>query len=474
MTTITPDFIDHVFGPGEGGFDLEQRARASTREYVRSLDQLAEASPEAKGRHLTAHEALQAYGVDVLREVADEGAALLAASPRAAGRMLRSRRKLLGLELRKVANAARVDRHVLESAEAGLRVPIREVEKAARVLGLDERLLSWRSDPPSVQQSVAVRLRTIGDDLPQMTPTAVVGIAEAAWVASTQLRLEALLGLAPRDVGLEKSPDFGGYGRPPYACGYDLAAQTRDRLQLGDDRLPLSLRELCEETLGIPVIQSELGPDIAGITVELGRQRAIVLNLDGQNRNVLVRRATIAHELCHLLYDPSPQLDALRVDSYQELDRHTHEIRDPVEQRANAFAIELIAPRPAVVQRYQATVDDPVWEVMDHFGISHTAARYQIWNGLRRTVPLDRIACTPGRRPDPHWEGSEAFTVDYHPVQGLKPSRAGRFSAVVLRAAEERLVSWDSAAAMLDVTTTEVRDAAPLLRGLFPAVWPGR
>jgi histidine ammonia-lyase len=64
--------------------------------YVRSIDQLAKDSIKAKGRRLTAREALDAYGFEKLLEVASEGSALLAESIDAAGRVLKARRLALG------------------------------------------------------------------------------------------------------------------------------------------------------------------------------------------------------------------------------------------------------------------------------------------------------------------------------------------------------------------------------------------
>ena len=62
-----------------------------------------------------------------------------------------------------------------------------------------------------------------------------------------------------------------------------------------------------------------------------------------------IRRATLAHELGHLLYDPDSRLQNVCVDSYigSRKDPQTYE-SDFVEQRANAFAIAFLAPIDAV------------------------------------------------------------------------------------------------------------------------------
>ena len=76
------------------------------------------------------------------------------------------------------------------------------------------------------------------------------------------------------------------------------------------------------------------------------------MNLHGDNQNPLVRRATIAHEFAHLLYDPDEYLNKVTVDTYEGLEYNPKigpDIADSehyhVEQRANAFAISFLAPK---------------------------------------------------------------------------------------------------------------------------------
>lgn len=465
------DPLDTLLGPPDGR-TLEQRARESTREFVRSLDQIAEASPWAAGPRLTAGQVLDAYGADVLREIASEGAALLSAGPRAAGLVVRERRELLGLDVRHVANAAKVPASTVEALERFDRVPIRRAEQVARAVGLDERLLSWKAEPSIDDQQVAVRLRTVGKEHAHLTAAAVVGLAEAAWVAGTQIRLQRALGITPTAHGIVHSDIYGSPGYPAHEHADYLAADAREKLQLGPGRLERSLREICEDLLAIPVVQAELGGGIAGATVQVGDGRAIVINLDGGNRHVFMRRATIAHELGHLLYDPPRQLNALCVDDYDSMERAPYEETDRVEQRANAFGVSFIAPKGSVVDFYRSATGDKVWSVMNHFGISFTAARYQIWNGLKRSVSLQDLQVSPThRRPDQAWEALEEYTVGYHPIRGVRPSRAGKFSGVVVRAALEGVVSWDSAAEMLETEPARVREALDAIKVLFPGAF---
>ncbi len=139
--------VSAISDPDVDDATVRALARASAVAFVRGLDQIAEDSPRARGHRLTAFEALEAYGRQTLAEVFADGSALLSASPTAAARVLRDRRELLSLDRRDVALKARVSLRAVETVEAAQRVPIRECERIGRVLGLDERYLSVRSEP---------------------------------------------------------------------------------------------------------------------------------------------------------------------------------------------------------------------------------------------------------------------------------------------------------------------------------------
>ena len=468
---VDPGLLDRIFGEGQGAAPTE-RARSSKRLFVRGLDELTfDDSPKATGRRLSALEALDAYGFDTLAEVATEGSALLCESVDAVGRALRTRRAQLDLPIRAIASETGLPLEVIEALESSKRRPIREYEKVARVLGLDERMLSFRSAPEG-NQEVAVRLGEMHDARAVVTSSVVVSLAEAAWVAMTQLRLEAELSLpAPAHRFLEDA-FYGSSTLPAYKVGHDLANSFRKALGLGEEPIR-SMRALLENELRIPVIQADLGKRIAGATVESSGRRAIVVNLFGRNQSPFARRSTLAHELCHLLFDPQQKLRSLRVDEYAELDERADQRVDPVEQRANAFGVQLLAPQSSALLLHEwtltATKDEPLARVMDEFGVSFTAARFQIWNALGRAIPLESIWATKSQ-PEADWEAREGYTTTYHPIRALAdhPSRAGRFSAVVLRAAEEGIISWDSASEWLFSSEQDIKRAAPSIHELYP------
>jgi Zn-dependent peptidase ImmA (M78 family)/transcriptional regulator with XRE-family HTH domain len=472
MSEADLQMLDAVFGPGPGTTP-EERAAQSKQIFVRGLDLLTfDHSAKARGRRLTAQEALEAYEFDKLCEVVQDGSAIITSDPVAVGRTLRERRNQLGIDIRTVASKSGLVASVVEALEASKRRPVREYERVARVLGLDERLISFNPEPQG-NEKVAVRLRRISDELPALSPSVVATLAEASWVAMTQIRLEEKLGLRRPKHDFHVSNNYGSpLGRPAYLVGYELAQAFRKELDLSTGPIP-SMRELVEIQLATPVIQAPLGEMIAGATVQSTRQhRAIVLNVHGKNADPRVRRTTMAHELCHLLFDPSPQLQDLRVDEYDALDERDDLRADPIEQRANAFAVELLAPKSEAVARYRSSAEGALGHFLDEFGISFTAGRYQLWNSLKRSVALESL-WAPNTAPDSTWEERETYTLAYHPLRVLAehPSRAGRFSAVVVRAASLGAISWDTAAEWLFSTEDEVKNAQADLQDLFPDVF---
>ena len=224
------------------------------------------------------------------------------------------------------------------------------------------------------------------------------------------------------------------------------------------------------------MVQTQLGRVIAGATIEVDGVRTLVINTAGKNENVWVRRSTYAHELCHLLWDPGEVLTNLRVDDYDAMERTPEKEADPVEQRANAFSAELIAPQVAALSCYRQSDGSPsdrMQAVLDEFSVSFWAGRYQVWNASRRSIPFEELTVT-NYLPSGDAAGRESYTSDFFPLPLTPQSRRGRFSAVVVLAAEEGLVSWQTAAEYLLASEDEVRSVAAEIRDLFPDVTPRR
>ena len=480
LNSVDPLYFNVVFGPGEAGASLTDRVRHSSRRFVRSQDHLAVYTPGATGHVLAAWEAIAAYGFDLLYEASIDGPTPLVVTLEEPARSIRRRREALGIEPAKLAAALQVpaDR-VVEAENPRVRSPIQLLERIAVALGLDERLLSFEEGAGG-DRRLAARLRTLAGGTaaaPVYSPTTVIGFDEAAWVVATQSRLAEWLGLTDAVQARARfapSRHYGDRSYPAWRHGFFLAQQARQLMGLSADQTVDSMRSLCESTLRLPVLQVDLAQRIAGATIANGDVRGIVVNTIGPNENVWIRRATVAHELGHLLYDPDEVLDSLRVDEVDVVERDARDDSwDPVERRANAFAVEFLAPQRHVLQEYRRhpTADGGIRAVCNRFGISYTMARYQIWNGIDRSVPLEQIVVDRGSTPvspSDEWRGRESFTADYFPLNGTSPARRGSFAGLVAKAEQLNLLSPETAASYLQADKDEFSQNADMIRALFP------
>jgi Zn-dependent peptidase ImmA (M78 family) len=435
------------------------------REYVRGRSQLAPFDPKkrATGHRLSGFEAREAYGDDVLNEAIEFGSAVLSVTSGAAAGALRSRREELGLAREEVEQILRVPVADLEADSAA--VPFQVFERYALKLGLDERLLSFNRDAGG-DRELGVRLKTLySERAAELTAPTVLYFAEAAAIVRIQNRLADWLQLPIRLNEFQKSHD---YAEPAFRPGYNLATVARRMLGLGSRPIP-SMRELAETSLGVPVIQRPLHSHIAGATISNGTDRGILLNTVGANSNVWVRRATLAHELAHLLFDPQEQMQSIRVDSYDEmgLNPEIAAFRDVVEQRANAFAIEFLAPSDAVRELVQPPFDGAdVENVMQTFGLSFTAAKYHLSNSYWRKYDVPQRIMTV--RPDESWMAAEDFALDYFRPEEVPVSRRGRFAGIIAACEAKRLISAETAALYLDCSIAAFDRDRETIRSLFP------
>ena len=470
-----------VFGQFDPGLSVEDIAKRSKRQFVRGKDQIAVYDPagNATGHILTAWEAYQAFGMQPLTEAVEYGSGIILRRRRAIEDALRTRRENLGVTARAVARAAGLSQDEIAHAESNAAdSSIQSLERIACALGLDESKLAFHATAHA-DTEMAIRLKTLlspsaSSDEVKLTEATVMLLAEASSIIRIQHRLQEELRLPNGTSRFAPSTDYGSNNSPAWRVGYRLAAQARDWLSLGQQPIP-SMRRLTEETLGIPVVQAELQPSIAGATVSVmdssgAERRGIVLNVLGQNSNVWVRRATLAHEVGHLLFDPKNELQKVRADSY---DAHNTDPEDDsanfVEQRANAFAIALLAPNDAVgIMAAPPVAGDAVARVMSHFGISVTAALYHVANVHYGQYTMPSRHDIPDTWPSDEWHAAEDFAVDYFPIVETPIQRRGRFAGVVGRAWNRGLISDHTAASYLCCETEGFRQNASDLMELYP------
>jgi Zn-dependent peptidase ImmA (M78 family)/transcriptional regulator with XRE-family HTH domain len=454
-----------VFGPDSVGASEEERASSSSRIFVRSQLQIAEDNPRANGQRLTAYEAWESFGLKVLKKVAENGSCPIVRKVDEPSKTLRSRRSDLNLTIHRVARASGVNVDAVERAEkSGELSSFQVLQKIAQALALDERVLGFipgaRGD-----HSLGVRLREMAQatDAKKFSEAEVTGLSEAAWVIARYLNLAKTNGESESVTG--KFTPSHDYAYPAYQKGYALATTTRNKLSIPPEEPIASLKSFIEDRLGVPVVQLKLGNNFAGATVANNDSRGIVINEEGANSNVWVRRMTLAHEIGHLLWDPDERLDKLRVDSYDELQKEAHGSFHPdvVEIRANAFAIAFLAPPTGVrkiMERSHSKING-VSEVMMHYGISGTAAKFHIKN----VAGVDVSGISVGSLPEPsdEWKAMENLAVDFFKPKDTPISRRGKFALLVARAFKSGKITSETAGNYLHCVSSDFVENVDLI-----------
>lgn len=466
--TITKQRLERVFGLSAETAD--ESARRSKQEFFRSQDHLAPAREGATGRRMTAWEALQYFGFEKLEEAFEFGSAIIASKAEEPADTLRKRRELLALERRDVARTAKVSERDIEIAEDPKHTSsIKLLERIAQTLALDESRISTQAE--SYDEPLAIRLRQIRTTRAEFTPNVVLAFNEAAWVTRKQSQLSEWLDgdWNFRKMGFETDSRYGDRTYPAWRFGYELAHDTRRLLGIDAGAPVESLRDVVETTLRIPLVHLSLPNQFAGATIGVGNTRGIALNTAGLNTNVWVRRSTLAHELGHLLWDPDQKLESLRVDTYSDLEEQPEKSGlDPVEARANAFAIELLAPQEHALELFRAYTDKQTGlrMVMERFGISFISARYQIWNASQRTEELEKLS-VKSVDPTDDWKGRESFTDDFFRPESVRSSRRGQFALFVVKAIKRGLLTVNSGASLLGCAEDELSANLDLIESIY-------
>lgn len=128
----------------------------------------------------------------------------------------------------------------------------------------------------------------------------------------------------------------------PYDEGYRLADDLRDELGIAPEQGFIDVRRLLHE-LGIHVVETALQTSsIRGVAIAgNGFAPAILINnASSYNQNESGKRFTLAHELCHILYDRTMAKKLSHMSGPWASAR--------IEKRANAFAAMLLASSSAI------------------------------------------------------------------------------------------------------------------------------
>lgn len=258
-------------------------------------------------------------------------------------RIVRSARGRLKLDLPTLSRTAEIPLDALQRFEGDEpSLSTAQLARLASKLELEPLALLRGEERPVLEPSVF--LRHVGM-LPDFDSRNLLVLDDALQQGRWLRELGALLQLQP-EPGNGFSPIAVAGDRPSRAAqqGYRLARQVRELI--GQPIEPLAdLRQVLEARFHIAVLVRVLyGSNVPAVSVRTEYGAAVILNADNEERrrNPLLDRIHLAHELCHLLFDPSEGGVHLVI----ELDEDRRELR--AEQRARGFAAELLLPEPGL------------------------------------------------------------------------------------------------------------------------------
>lgn len=322
---------------------------------------------------------------------------------------LREIRESLGFTKQEVAHAAAWPLDRLNAIEAA-----DELDDDAEIVlgdlyGID--VLAALDAPDARRSPVAALLRGEGTSL---SATTRFVITEAHSVAREVRTLQAMLGVAHASISIDRFRHDSDYGHPRFGTPEALAEHTRKALRIGVGPIISVMDQLCAP-LGVLVLATSLLDErVDAFCLASGETGpVVVLNLRGPHVGTAFgRRITLAHELCHLLYD-RPKLQAMRrfcaISFGTSPRRMRFDDEDCIERRARAFAAWLLAPRGAMHAAWTTTGDLPiegrVRHIMETFGIGYHAARAHLASTRRLAVQRE-IPAVDWSTP-PQWERAD-------------------------------------------------------------------
>lgn len=353
------------------------------------------------------------------------------------------RQKLARLSIATASSASGLTTERLRTIEQGAPPTAFELERLGEVYGVDPDAL-W-DEPVKLAASDGVVVLTSLNEFAEVNELTRVKILRAANAARDLADLRALLGEEVTPLRLSAAR------AKPYEEGADLAEQVRRRLGLGVNPIR-SVRDLVAERFPwIGLLYAELGSLHAPAGLSFADEKrgpAIVINLQGKNANPLVRRFSLAHELCHLLADARQGTPLASISGFLSDNQLSRE------QRANGFAARLLCPDSVVHRLRQYRDEDAARVLIEEYGLSYPAARLYLQNEAGAYLP---VAVPESLRSmvEPSAAVLEAEAprgVFDFPVTDVPIERRGQLAHVASRAYAAGELARDAFARLLGVT----------------------
>ncbi|MBX3251139.1 MAG: ImmA/IrrE family metallo-endopeptidase [Myxococcales bacterium] len=305
------------------------------------------------------------------------------------GRAVALLRCLGGMSLIDAARRLGLSDEELRAAERG------EVGAASRVAhawGLDAQELlagamAGTNDHETIRGATVFLFHGAYQDFDATDLGVLERAMRVARIAATQMSEEA----TRRRLAFATVPPAGPTPRDAARQGHRLATYVRTKLGWGTERVG-DLRELLEEVFGVVVLVERLDTSDLRAACVVDAERAaaaIVLSTEAISDHPLVARVYLAHELCHVLFDPLyPGRVRVVLDDRVDERRRALSTTSLLESRAKGFAAELLMPLEGLRELLGEpdAISEPtacrarIDHVREHFGTPWQIATYHLRN----------------------------------------------------------------------------------------------
>jgi Zn-dependent peptidase ImmA (M78 family) len=300
------------------------------------------------------------------------------------GTLLRTAYQAGGMRADLFARLARLDPARLRAVEEGrAELSAAELDRCARVFGIRlEDLLDGKAGGAPLTMLLRSSFEAQLPDVQALLTTELhEGLGEFLRVIRDVADIEGLLGIASRPLPrLALLP-----ARPEEHPGERLARTVRQQLGLGVEPLP-SLRAIVEQSFSIRVVwvtDDQVDRSLDGACT-IDPRPAILVNLLEPERHPWRTRITLAHELCHLLFDAEVRERRALFSPHGK--RRLFPGFEEIEQRARAFAACFLAPAEGVratVGSEDPTSEEAIRSVGATFGVGRVVAINRLYHVFR-------------------------------------------------------------------------------------------
>jgi Zn-dependent peptidase ImmA (M78 family) len=378
------------------------------------------------------------------------------------GSVVEGRREELGIDADTLAELLGWDSARVRELESGDFYPsFEELHDLSLVLGLDlETFDPARDDRPGEHPELTTLLKSPENSFRSYEWRAVL---EAASIARETVQLEDWRGLPDRYSKLKRQfHPKSLQDEEPWRQGQALAEQVREELDRSGEIL--SMYSFCDD-IGVNVIETHLYGDVSALCFnDEYHGPTVVLNLNGHNESLLPRRFTLAHEICHILFDEHEMEGLKHFD--REVGYHESSFKPALEKRADAFAIHLLCPDSLVKSAWEEMesqldeLSDRLRAMMEKFGVSRTAmiAHLQNLNLMSREAArhLSGVESnTPERVREAERQAKYTADADF---SAIPRERRRRLLEQALRAFRDGVIGRSKLVELLNVSGDELQE----------------